>query len=274
MSRAPTAKSALAWEQVAAELSDVGVPDDQARVYVQLLRRGPSPASDLAQVLAISRPQAYRLLEALAEAGFVTAGIGRPRLFAAAAPDAVLRSLRERSQRTLAHLDRVRDLLASRLGALRKQADEADDGPHFTVVRGVDALSSAAKDLCHAADERIDVLVGDASTKTLFGQVLGGDLLAEKARGGVGIRLLLPPGIPAQGRDVPLQRRHLDHDSLASLVLADGRDALMVLDPVPAGRVEEATLGVRTNAAPFVSTQALLFESLWVAAQERPPRRA
>lgn len=265
MSRNANGKPPPTWEQMAAELADVGVPDEQARVYVQLVRRGPSSAGELAQVLRISRPQTYRLLESLTQAGFVTAGLGRPRLFSGAAPGNVLGALRDRNQRALAHLDRVQDLLAARLEALSKKAGEEEEGPHFTVMRGTDALAGAAEALYRGASQRIDVLLGQDASMTMFDAILRKDVLAKKARDGLDIRVLAPP--QARIPTVPFERRDLANEALVTLVLADGRDALMAMQagPEKGEKGHDATLSVRSNAPPFVATQHLLFDHLWRA---------
>lgn len=244
------------------ELSDVGVPAEQARMYIQLVRRGPSTATELAELLRISRPQAYRLLEALAHEAYVSASVGRPRMFTAAPPDSVLRSLRERTQRSLSHLDRVQGMLAARLEALRQKNEDEETGPHFTVMRGMDAVAKASQDLVRAADARIDVLLAHDVSEALFEAVLDRELLASKSRAGVDIRVLAPP----QAR-VPVtaaQRRPLDNEPMVTLVLGDGRDAVMAITtPATGTRGGEDVLGVRSNAAPFVATQLMLFERLW-----------
>lgn len=248
---------------MAQELADVGVPQDHARMYVQLVRRGPSTATELAEILGISRPQAYRLLEALTHDAFVTPSLGRPRTFSAAEPASVLQALRERTQRSLEHIDRVQGLLASRLAALRKQADEGDLGPQFAVLRGIDALAKTAQDVCRVADERIDVLVGQDAGAQIVDAVLHQGILSNKARDGVQVRVLAPP--QARIAMAQVERRELTDRPLVTLVLADESDALMALTAPARGRGQEATLGVRSNALPFVASQRMLFDSLWHA---------
>jgi sugar-specific transcriptional regulator TrmB len=260
------------WEALAAELADVGVPREQARVYVHLLRRGPSGAGDVAQALGLSRPRVYRLLDGLSHQGFIATGTGRPRRFAAARPPVVLSALRDRALGTLGHLDRVQAILASRLEALREQADEERDAPHFTVVRSLNALASAAQELYSGAQERIEVLLGRDGTQRLAPALLGCPALAGRAAQGLTVRVLAPAQakLPLP-KEPPVQRRHLGEEALASLALADGRDVLLVVDAAPQGSVRESALGVRSNAASFVSMQEILFRRLWEGARI-PPR--
>lgn len=256
------------WEALAAELADVGVPPEQARVYVQLLRRGPCGAGELASSLALSRPRAYRLLDGLAHQGFVSTGTGRPRRFAAARPHAVLGALRDRTLGALGHLDRVQAILAAKLDALRQQADEDAETPHFTVVRSLNALGRAAQELYEGAEERIEVLLGRHGTQRLLPALVNTPALAGRAKQGVTVRLLAPAQVRLQA-DPPVQRRHLNEEALASLAMADGRDVLMVVDAAPQGSVKESALGVRSNALPFVSMQEILFRRLWDSARSK-----
>jgi sugar-specific transcriptional regulator TrmB len=254
------------------ELADVGVPPEQARMYIQLVRRGSSTATELADLLRISRPQAYRLLEALAHDAYVTASVGRPRMFTAAAPETVLRSLRERTQRSLNHLDNVQGLLATRLEALRQKHADEEAGPQFTVMRGIDAVAKASQDVCRSAGERIDILLAHDASEPLFEAVLDRGVLASKSAEGVGIRVLAPP--QARIAVAPAQRRHLDNEPLVTLVLADGRDAVMAISTPAKGARGDDILGVRSNAAQFVATQVLLFNHLWAAGPARLDRGA
>lgn len=256
------------WETLAAELSEVGVPDEQARVYVQLLRRGPSGAGELAHSLGLSRPRAYRLLDGLAHQGFVSTGVGRPRRFSAARPDAVLGALRDRALGALGHLDRVQSVLAARLDALREQAAEEERVPHFTVVRSLNALASAAQELYQGAEERIEVLLGRQGTQRLLPALVANPALAGRAEEGLTVRVLAPAQLRLQP-EAGVEQRWLNDDALASLAMADGRDVLMVVDAAPQGNVKESALGVRSNAAPFVSMQGLLFQRLWESSRQR-----
>lgn len=253
--------STPAWETLAGELAGVGVPREQARVYVQLLRRGPCGAGEVAQALGLSRPRAYRLLDGLAHQGFVSTGTGRPRRFSAARPNSVLGALRDRTLDALGHLDRVQSLLAARLEALREQAHESEEGPHFTVVRSLNALASAAQELYEGAEERIEVLLGRHGTQRLL-PAFACPALAGRAEEGLTVRLLAPAQVRLPG-DPPVQRRHLADEALATLALADGRDVLLVVDAAPQGSIKESALGVRSNAPPFVSMQEILFRRLW-----------
>lgn len=261
------------WETMIQELSEVGVPVEQARMYVHLVRRGASTATELAETLRISRPQAYRLLEALTHEAYVSSSVGRPRMFTAAPPESVLRSLRERTQRSLAHLDRVQGTLASRLEALRQKHEDEETGPHFTVMRGIDAVAKASQDVIRAAAERIEVLLAHDVSDHLFEAVLDRDLLAGKARDGIDIRVLASP----QAR-VPVsaaQRRPIHLEPTVTLLMGDGRDAVMAITtPATSGRGGEDVLAVRSNAPSFVATQQLLFDRLWKDGPSRLPAKA
>lgn len=256
------------WEALAAEVAEVGVPHEQARVYVQLLRRGPCGAGELAQSLNLSRPRAYRLLDGLAHQGFVSTGTGRPRRFSAARPHAVLGALRDRTLGALGHLERVQGILAAKLEALREKASEDAQAPHFTVVRSLNALASAAQELYEGAQERIEILLGRHGTQRLLPALVTNPALSGRAGDGVTVRLLAPAQLRLQ-TEPPVQRRHLNEEALASLAMADGRDVLMVVDAAPQGNVKESALGVRSNATPFVSIQEILFRRLWETARSK-----
>ena len=177
----------------------------------------------------------------------------------------MLAALRDRTQRSLAHIERVQGLLGTRLEGLRKQSQEADLGPQFAVLRGIDALSKTAQDVYRVASQRIDLLLGEDAGAQVFEAIVHQGLLAVKAREGVQVRLLAPP--PARITVPSLERRALGQTPLLTLVVADESEALMALTSPARGRGQETALGVRSNAPPFVASQRLLFDSLWQQSQ-------
>src|SRR4051812_9749020 len=52
-------------------LRQAGLAKDQAAIYEALVKRGPSPASDIALSAGLGRPLAYKVLDELIEIGLV-----------------------------------------------------------------------------------------------------------------------------------------------------------------------------------------------------------
>ena len=250
------------WEQLVIDLTDVGVPTEQARIYLLLARKGPSSAGDLAQALRLSRPRVYRLLDLLCQQGFVSANIGRPRIFDAAPPAALVRVLREKNEAQQRSLEKIGGILATRIAALRKES-EPFTSPLFTVVRGRHALAGAAHELTLQSRKSLDVLIGQPPSHRLLEGVSQAKSLAEKGVAGLSVRLLHPPTLPVPRSLQGLQRRYVNH-GLASFSVADGKEALLVVDGTAQGPSHDGAIGVRSNAASFVETQVALFDRLWL----------
>ena len=114
------------------ELKKIGLSEKEARLYLALLRKGPSSAQKLAIALDITRPTSYRLLEDLVDRGLVRR-VNVPqkavKRFAAKAPDELLSLLRLKKRRVE---EQERELL--RMITELRAAYHQDDGGIVTYI--------------------------------------------------------------------------------------------------------------------------------------------
>jgi len=73
----------------------MGLDEKEAHLYALLVERGPSTVGALAPAAGLSRTKAYSVLDGMVAQGFATMAADRPRTYAAADPD---RLVRRRSQ--------------------------------------------------------------------------------------------------------------------------------------------------------------------------------
>ena len=64
-------------------LKDFGLDSDESRVYLGLLRMGPSKASEVSHFTKTDRVRGYKILENLKNQGYVTSTLSSPILFSA-----------------------------------------------------------------------------------------------------------------------------------------------------------------------------------------------
>lgn len=250
-------------EELSQHLVQLGMAADAAAAYVHLCRVGPTTASVVAASLRISRPRAYRSLEQLANQGFVTAGVGRPRLFMPVAPNLLFNALRLQARETLQRIEQAEADLLPSLETLRGASVPAPR-PHFTVVRGLEAVTGHARQVLDLAERRFDVLLGHGGARPLLQAFAAAGLLRQPA-GKLGVRVLVgdTAGVP-QRSNLPV--RQLVGSEAPTLVLADGRECLTVLAE-NAQQQPESAVGFRTNAAGYVAGQQALFDHYWSVAE-------
>lgn len=108
-------------DQDISALVDFGLTVLQARVYIELLARGESPAGRLSLAIGIIRPEAYRLLRELSVKGLVQKNLGSPATYTAVPPREALTLLAEKHRAKLVELSRKKNAL---LQSLTRLSDE------------------------------------------------------------------------------------------------------------------------------------------------------
>lgn len=70
------------------ELKNIGLSDNEAKVYLAMLELGPAPVLEIAAKASINRPTAYFQIESLKKMGLVSSqNKGAKQLFLAESPD-------------------------------------------------------------------------------------------------------------------------------------------------------------------------------------------
>lgn len=71
-------------------LKNIGLSDNEAKVYLVMLELGPSPVVEIARKAEINRPTAYVQIEALKKKGLVSTQMkGKKNLFIAESPEQI-----------------------------------------------------------------------------------------------------------------------------------------------------------------------------------------
>lgn len=125
------------------DLLSIGLTRSEAKVYVALLRLGPSLAGGIAKELPVNRTNIYDALKRLADKGLVAYAIRSGRKhFHAVEPKMLLRYLEERQQRIEGEKARVRSLLPE-LEALRPTAE----GESVEIYEGKEGIKNVLEDI-------------------------------------------------------------------------------------------------------------------------------
>jgi len=98
-------------------LKDFGLSDDEAQVYLGLLRMGGGKASEISYFTKIERVKAYKMLENLKNRGFITSSLSSPAIFSAndieKTLDAVIKQKIDESEKLQAYKPSLLQLLES-----------------------------------------------------------------------------------------------------------------------------------------------------------------
>lgn len=259
-------------------LAEMGLEDVEARIYVHLLKAGPSKAGDLARALSVARAEVYRVLQGLVQREIIAASLTRPVTFRATPVDQLFDEIVAQERRRVARIEQAQEGLRTALSRMQA-GTEGLPGPSFRLLHGRRAVSDAVERLIAGA--RREVLVLDTHpSASQIGQSLGlSGLSRERLRDGVAFRVLLADS-PAQ-RHAIAQRggdsrvRLVTMNSRGRLLLVDDRVAVVGIVTDASSRMSaEGDAALWSDSPVLVIAQRALFEALWEkspAADGAPP---
>ncbi len=116
-------------------LKDFGLSDDEAQIYLGLLRMGGGKASEVSHFTKIDRVKAYKMLENLKNLGFITSTLSSPAIFSA---NDIENTLDDVIQRKLSETEKLQSHKSHLLQLLENfKVKEAETGlPRLTVISG------------------------------------------------------------------------------------------------------------------------------------------
>ena len=135
-----------------AELIKAGLSQNEARIYLSLIKKGPSPASALTKETTVSRPHIYDSINKLIEKGLVSYVIkDSRRYFKAADPKELINFLEDEKEKINAQQEEIKKVLPN-LSGLRGQKPS---GTSVEVYEGKDGLKTVLMDVCNYSKDFI-----------------------------------------------------------------------------------------------------------------------
>lgn len=254
-------------DDIARELEALGLDEDEASLYLALVKGGPSRASTVANLTGFSRGKTYRLLDEMAEEGVISVALGHPRVYRARPPGELLETARQDLARERERIGEIEGRLVPAIQALAADAEEGA-GPEWLVIEGRLALLRAAIKLIEAAEEEILFLGTQPllATQAPMPRALL-RALSTRASHGVEVRCLLDAdlkGAVAEHLDDPVDLRWLKDLGETQLLVVDRREVLQWLIVDPSQRMAlDGEAGVQSNASGLVTPAARLFDLAW-----------
>lgn len=256
-------------------LSQHGVPEKGARVYLAACRTGAMTASELARVSAVNRVEAYRFIKQLTAEGLLRATGGRPQRFEALAPDDLIDRWIHGASERLRQLEKDRDRVLADWEEGRDEFDERDPRK-FAVLEGKEAIRRLLAKRIGASDHQILV---SASGRALSRFVdLGLDRAFREASGrGVKVRVVTevnPQNLVEAKHFVgfsdlrhsisPVGNRAVVFDRLGALVYVSSEDGL--------GRSGEEQVALWSSSPMFIRLACDYHRRLWTPATRAETR--
>lgn len=264
----------MEFDALVEDLEAAGLEQDQAQIYVRLLDTGPSGVGHLSQFFDVSRSTLYRLLDELAEKGYVTKSLERPTIYEPAQPEQLFEHRMDVLNRHRRRLAAVRDRRIEDLRSLAEGVSRAGNEHHWRKIETAPKIYEDLQDMIEEAARSFWMVSNHEITVSGSLPVVEETWRLARRRAaedGLDVRLLLAReqgvGDARPAWIEPGERFQLGRFSVKGTVhfaLVDGSDLVMWVRPTPPGTFGgQDDIAVRTNAPGSVSTHKLLFEQLW-----------
>jgi sugar-specific transcriptional regulator TrmB len=256
-------------------LSQHGVPEKGARVYLAACRAGAVTASELARVSAVNRVETYRFIKQLTAEGLLRATGSRPRRFEALPPDDLIDRWIHRASERLHQLEKDRDRVLAEWEEGRDEVDERDPRK-FAVLEGKEAIRRFLVKRIGTADHQILVSANGRALSRFVD--LGLDrAFREASTRGVKVRVVTevyPQNLveakhfagfsELRHSSSPVANRAVVFDRLGSLVYVSSEDGL--------GRSGEEQVALWSSAPMFIRLACDYHRRLWTPATRAEAR--
>ncbi|GBC75109.1 hypothetical protein HRbin06_00423 [archaeon HR06] len=135
-------------------LTEYGLKERQAKMYLYLIQNGPSKLNDIAKGIGLHRMQTYRTLKQLIELGIVEASLTRPTFFSPLPPKEALNLL---IQDIIDKVDRLKENMAFTLEALKHFKNfNSFSQAKFKIIQGRKQTFKLIKDMTKRAKVEIN----------------------------------------------------------------------------------------------------------------------
>lgn len=239
-------------------LQELGLSEKERRVYMTLLRRGPSSVRQLAESSEVNRGTTYDILKSLQEQGVVSFfDKDKKTMFVAESPE-TLQEILENKKRHLKTLEQQLSTVLPQLSSIAALSPSAK--PVARYYHGSKAIKSILLEVLHDVGqlEKKEYIVYSSSAiaQHLYDAIP--DYTKKRIKADITVRVIaFGPG--GNGDDELSERRWLSRETSAPTytIIFGRKTAFISLDE------KEQPHGVILEDLNLANTQRMLFESTW-----------
>jgi len=143
------------------KLTSFGISRAHARIYIALISRGESSATELAKATGIHRVDIYKKMNGILKLGLGTVKLGRPVIYQATNPDTVLDSIIESKSKNVQDLEQAKIELQTKITAsmLEGSFQENEKEPMYKLIIGRRQGYDESRRLLRLASKSVDRVV-------------------------------------------------------------------------------------------------------------------
>jgi len=255
------------FEKLYEELGEYGLTDNEAKVFLHLLKLGPMKASEIGLSLSISRTEVYNILTSLQNKGIIEASLDRPAKFSAIGFEKALDLLIEAQRRRIMTMQKSKEELMEIWKTVRVPS-KIEEQERLQLLKGIEQIYARLSDMLDEAKEEVNIV----AFKTELVRAYNAGILQKLrnlSRGNVRVQILTH-GILGTSSITSFLRKHAEVIEVKTMslsapcfVITDNKQLLLFTKPPGVSRAErkEAT-AIWTNSEALVQSLKKLFRSM------------
>ncbi len=255
------------FEKLREELGEYGLTDNEAKVFMHLLKLGPMKASEIGLSLGISRTEVYNILTSLQNKGIIEASLDRPARFSAIGFEKALDILIEAEKRRVMTMEKSKEELMEIWKTVRVPS-KVEEQEKLQLLKGIEQIYARFADMLDEAKEEVNIV---ALRTELVRAYNAGILqkLRNLSKDNVRIQILTH-GISGTSSITSFLKKHAEVIEVKTMslsapcfVIVDNKQLLLFTKPPGVSRAErkEAT-AIWTNSDALVQSLKKLFRSM------------
>ncbi|MBO3832860.1 MAG: hypothetical protein FGF51_05680 [Candidatus Brockarchaeota archaeon] len=255
------------FEKLQEELAEYGLTDNEAKVFIHLLKLGPMKASEIGLSLGISRTEVYNILTSLQNKGIIEASLDRPAKFSAIGFEKALDILIEAERRRIITMEKSKEELMEIWKTVRVPS-KVEEQEKLQLLKGIEQIYARLSDMLDEAKEEVNIV---ALRTELVRAYNAGILqkLRNLSKDNVRIQILTH-GISGTSSITSFLKKHAEVIEVKTMsisapcfIIVDNKQLLLFTKPPGVSRAErkEAT-AIWTNSEALVQSLKKLFRSM------------
>jgi len=239
-------------------LTNIGLTDKEAKVYMAGMSLGPSRVQDIASAADVKRTTVYSILESLKVRGlFKTELIGWKTLYTAEPPEkleSLVETMRHSVRENLPEFNALYNLHSS--------------GAFISYYEGIEGVKNAYEGLLRDIKPREDYLViGDSAEWFTQDQEFFHSFLKRRAKLNINIRLLLQD-TPTAREQKKMERQHNQHIKILPAGFKLSANVVMIPRRLILNQYKMSPLAMVIENESIIQTNRELFEIIWQGIKE------
>lgn len=250
-----------------AELQNLDLTLNEARILLFLMTHGNSTASDVSRHTGIQRTETYNYISTLLAKGVVFSTFDRPQKYYALPIDQVIDCLVQTKQNALLSIAEKKKSYHEMVESITSQMviPEMDKKESYQIVMGENSINAKIKKLLSEAKEEVTVLVTDRNLVNFYHAEIT-DQLIQLTSKGIHVKLRTPcknasDYISAENhKSTPLSVKKTEKVVPVNFVLVDNKDIILMLESNSFKKAESC--GFYTNNLSMISVFRFIFDNL------------